>query len=536
MAGARREDLMMKIPALVHLARLGYAYLPRKDIYRDEGTNILPGSLQAALGRINGREISPEEMHSLMQELRSALGTPDLGEKFYRIVRDGWQGRKLIDFEHPEENTFQAAAELRCKCPSGSFRPDIVLFVNGLPLGMIEVKTREQARGIRAEYDRMCARIRKEEFRPFLQAAQVWAFSNDRPYDPERLLPEDGVFYATAAWTDFPLHPFREMHPGASRGLPPLNPEEERIIRADNGAEDPCGSRKLRREQSPRTPTHRMLTGLFSPRRFLFLLCYGIQFERTAEGGETRLRKRILDCEQLFLLAEVKRKAGRGFRNWKIPRTGAAGETALKASLIHLLRDLYAGGRVYWILSGRKYLLKMDAELQTCGLSSGRRGMPEKGEVVLMEPPEDPLKWLQEKAERNFGGRRVFLAAEPLTGAAGKGLRGRIAKADPKAVLIGTPPENRSEGGNYTYLLECADGTLYCGWTNDLEKRVRDHNQGRGAKYTRSRRPVRLVYFEEFDSREEAMSREWHLKKLSRAGKECLIAGAGAPDGKKKPT
>lgn len=76
---------------------------------------------------------------------------------------------------------------------------------------------------------------------------------------------------------------------------------------------------------------------------------------------------------------------------------------------------------------------------------------------------------------------------------------------------------------NYTYIVECADGTLYCGWTNDLEKRLLDHNDGKGAKYTRSRLPVKLVYFEEFDTREEAMSREWHIKELSREEKLKLI-------------
>ena len=76
---------------------------------------------------------------------------------------------------------------------------------------------------------------------------------------------------------------------------------------------------------------------------------------------------------------------------------------------------------------------------------------------------------------------------------------------------------------NYTYIVECADGSLYCGWTNDLEKRISDHNDGKGGKYTRSRLPVKLVYFEEFETKEEAMSREWHIKELSREEKLKLI-------------
>jgi len=76
---------------------------------------------------------------------------------------------------------------------------------------------------------------------------------------------------------------------------------------------------------------------------------------------------------------------------------------------------------------------------------------------------------------------------------------------------------------NYTYIVECADGSLYCGWTNDLEKRIADHNAGKGAKYTKTRLPVKLVYFEEFDTKEEAMSREWHIKQLRREQKLKLI-------------
>lgn len=78
---------------------------------------------------------------------------------------------------------------------------------------------------------------------------------------------------------------------------------------------------------------------------------------------------------------------------------------------------------------------------------------------------------------------------------------------------------------NFTYIVECSDHTLYTGWTNDLEKRIQAHNEGKGAKYTKTRRPVRLVYFETFPTKEEAMSREYRIKQLSRRKKQQLIAG-----------
>ena len=78
---------------------------------------------------------------------------------------------------------------------------------------------------------------------------------------------------------------------------------------------------------------------------------------------------------------------------------------------------------------------------------------------------------------------------------------------------------------NYTYMLKCSDGTLYTGWTNDLEKRVETHNSGKGAKYTKARRPVELAYYEEFETKEQAMKREYAIKQLGRKEKQKIIAG-----------
>ena len=80
---------------------------------------------------------------------------------------------------------------------------------------------------------------------------------------------------------------------------------------------------------------------------------------------------------------------------------------------------------------------------------------------------------------------------------------------------------------NYTYIVKCADSTLYTGWTNDLDKRIKAHNSGKGAKYTKTRRPVKLVYYEEYETKNEAMSREYAIKHLTRKENEILIKGNG---------
>ena len=78
----------------------------------------------------------------------------------------------------------------------------------------------------------------------------------------------------------------------------------------------------------------------------------------------------------------------------------------------------------------------------------------------------------------------------------------------------------------YTYILRCSDGTLYTGWTDDLDRRIAKHNEGVGAKYTRGRRPTELVYYEEFGTKPEAQKREWEIKRLTKGEKEKLVGGS----------
>ena len=76
---------------------------------------------------------------------------------------------------------------------------------------------------------------------------------------------------------------------------------------------------------------------------------------------------------------------------------------------------------------------------------------------------------------------------------------------------------------HYVYIVKCSDKTNYTGYTNDLEKRLFAHNAGKGAKYTRNRIPVEIVYFEEYEDKSEAMKREYAIKRLTRVQKEKLI-------------
>lgn len=95
---------------------------------------------------------------------------------------------------------------------------------------------------------------------------------------------------------------------------------------------------------------------------------------------------------------------------------------------------------------------------------------------------------------------------------------------DNDAVTDKRNDKEAKQNKNYCYILKCRDNSYYTGWTNNLEKRLQAHQEGCGAKYTRGRTPVELIYFETFSTKEEAMRREYEIKHLTRKEKEMLIS------------
>ena len=537
----RGENARMTIPALLHLTRLGYAYLPGKCGERDPETGILTEVLRKAVERINGKEISDDCARRLMDDLRHLLGENDLGEGFYRTIRDGWNGLQLIDFRHPGQNRFQAGAEIACGQGRNRFRPDITLFINGLPLAMMEVKDPEQRGGILAEYDRMRRRYRQESFRRYLQAVQVWIFSNDAEPDGQALLPRDGVYYTTASGNEFPVYP----GPGR-KGIPRVPGSDRKtgqLILEDFGMREIRKDPEYRRWIAADTPTHRMLTGMMAPERFLRLLRYGIRYSREAGPGGPGLRKRILTWEEMETLRKLDGKIRRGARNWTISCPRPRERVFLGAAVAAYLSEKMPGCRMIWISGDETEKRRTEEALrrhgaaqgtlrcmtaaETCNKNApaGRRTntIPAAGGKAGAAPREATANQTDGETAVPGAGSIYFLPAENGKYRTGSLPRKRLRKEDPDAILITIGEAETHEGGNYTYLLQCADGSLYCGWTSDLEHRVRIHNAGQGAKYTRSRLPVKLVYWEEYDTREEAMRREWQIKQMRRKEKEILI-------------
>ncbi len=517
---SRPEDVLVKIPALMLLSGMGYTYLPGAKTEKDPDTGILTGVLKESVEKINGVKLSDGLFSALTADLRELLGADDSGLGFYSALRDGWNGLKLLDFDKPEWNRFLTGTEISYGRDRSRFQPDITVFVNGLPLAMIEVKSPEQKGGVLAECERMRRRIRRKEFRRYLQAVQLWVFSNDGNREERGFLPGDGAFFTSGAGDGFSVFPGPEKGYGAGLRSARPDPDSERAILTDSGLPDPGSNPALRRRAGADTPTRRTLTGLLRPERFLFLIRYGIRFVPGENAPDNRAGRRILNWEQITALLRMDEKIRRGFRNWTVPCSRPGGRITAAAAAAVLLRERMPDCRVFWVSENGKESGRAEACFR-------KQGIP-AGEMVFLSAADIRKR----NGSASGSGQNVFFLSSP-------GNRYRtertpaalLRKADPQAVLITMGEEETHEGENYTYLLRCADGTLYCGWTRDPEKRVRTHNAGKGAKYTRSRLPVKLVYLESFRTREEAMSREWRIKRMTRAQKEELIRRKGENGG-----
>ena len=200
----RPEDKYVKIPAIIHATRIGYAYRSiREDapgIDYDPDTNIFFEPFRKALERINGTPIDAERARHLANQIKLKASGEDLGRAFFTCLHAGIEEYRFIDFDDPSNNDFTVATELAYANGEDSFRPDITFLVNGMPLAFMEAKRQNNKDGILAEHERMHARFKNAAFHRFANIVQVMAFSNNQEYDDSERRPVQGSFYAASAY------------------------------------------------------------------------------------------------------------------------------------------------------------------------------------------------------------------------------------------------------------------------------------------------------------------------------------------------
>ena len=356
--GKFNEATRVQMPAMVHLARLGYQYFGKitEDMAGtvfDPDTNILTEIFVEQFKRLNPSHEG--EALQILKAIRQELDNDDLGRSFYNRLKMV-SPFKLIDFENVQNNVFHYTAEFTCRREQDEFRPDITLFVNGLPLVFIEVKKPNNHGGIVAESERMNRqRFPNKKFRRFINITQLMIFSNNMEYDAAGgIVPIQGAFYCTAARENAPFNCFREENKNNLSVAPynqnypykDVDPELEKKILTDFNCQVIRHTPEYQTNLNINSATNRVLTSMCSPERLLFLLKYGIAYvkmEREVDGKiESIDQKHIMRYQQFFAALAVKEKLSQGAKSGVIWHTQGSGKTALSYYLTGVLSDFYA--------------------------------------------------------------------------------------------------------------------------------------------------------------------------------------------------
>lgn len=369
------ENSRVKIPALVHLTRLGYKYIKRKDCYGAycPKTNIFKEILRDSINRLNGTALTEANIDSLVEELAIKLNTDDLGRTFYKILLNGFNGLQLIDLEDETKNSYHVVTELTYQNDEDEFRPDITLLVNGLPLAFIEVKKPNNRDGIIAEHTRMNKRFAKKVFRRFANITQIMVFSNNMEYDDSDVEPIEGAFYASSSYEKLFFNRFREENPIIHSSVRPIDTNIEETILMDNNLVTIKGTKEYVINIGEHTPTNRMLTSLFTHCRFNMFLKYGFAYvERIDKYGIKTLQKHIMRYPQFFATLAIKKKLDAGMKHGIIWHTQGSGKTALAFHNVRYLRDYFQRqGKVakfYFVVDRLDLLTQASEEFAARGL------------------------------------------------------------------------------------------------------------------------------------------------------------------------
>ena len=382
------EATRVQMPAMVHLTRIGYTYFgklseDKNGTVYDGDTNILLQVFERQFKNLNpGHE---GEFLQVLKDIRKELNDDDLGRGFYNRLK-AVSPVKLIDFDNIGNNMFHFTAEFTCKNGQDGFRPDITLFVNGLPLCFVEVKKPNNHSGMLAESARMNKeRFPNKKFRRFINITQLMIFSNNMEYDAlGGIVPIQGAFYCTGARSYAPFNCFREENLSGQKIAPfhrdypykEIDKTVEKQILSDYNCQVIHTSPEYQTNLGFNTPTNRILTSMCSPERLLYIIRYGIAYvrmEREVDGKiESTDQKHIMRYQQLFASLAIRQKLAEGVKTGVVWHTQGSGKTALSYYLTYILNDFYSKrnkvAKFYFIVDRLDLLEQATQEFEARGL------------------------------------------------------------------------------------------------------------------------------------------------------------------------
>ncbi|WP_308992764.1 type I restriction endonuclease [Mariniflexile litorale] len=362
------EDSRVKIPSILHLIQLGYTYLSLKDIEWDENTNIFKSIFIEQLQKINPN-VSNRDIQKVYDEVSISLENEDLGRAFYNKLIDQ-SGVKLIDFENFDNNSFNVVTELPYQKDDETFRPDIILLINGMPLIFIEVKKPNNHNGVQDEHQRMQRRFQNKKFRKFINLTQLMVFSNNMKYNDEDTQMLEGAFYSTTNYKKPIFNYFREEETfDLEKLLKPISEEIETFVLKDTNLLSIKSSIEYQSNKSPNTVTNTISTSLFQRDRLKFILRYAFAYVVEENGI---LEKHVMRYPQLFATKAIENKLEGGIRKGIIWHTQGSGKTALAyfnvKHLTHYFQKKDIIPKFYFIVDRLDLLTQAAKEFNARGL------------------------------------------------------------------------------------------------------------------------------------------------------------------------
>ena len=337
---AKRKDFSeltrVQIPAALHLMRMGYTYLPRngKEIAeRDPDTNILVSVFKEQFLKFNNY-LTEDDFERELANIKLELDQNDLGRSFYRRLQ-GQEDAIYIDWEHPEVNTFHLALEVTCQNGQDEFRPDIVIFVNGLPLSYIEVKQpnaiRDGKTGIQSEQDRTRYRFENRKFRRFNNITQLISLSDNLAYISGQGQQKQGSYYGSNAYPKTKFNAFKEERvEDFLHSLSPLTEDQIDFVLEDMKRFALKSQPEFTTNLNPDTPCNAFLSSLYQKARLLFMLRFGLVYvEEESKDGQMQLQKHVMRYPQYFATRAIEETIAKGVKKGVIWHTQGSGKTAL---------------------------------------------------------------------------------------------------------------------------------------------------------------------------------------------------------------
>lgn len=372
------EDTRVKIPATIQFLRLGYNYQSLRNADVDFNTKIFINRFKPALENMNGRDFSYDEIKEILMDINNIIKNNDMGKEFYNWLINPLDKVKLIDFENIAKNDFAVVDELPFSViegtEEGSFRPDINILINGIPLAFLEVKKPNNEGGIQKEFDRMInRRLKNPDYKKFFNMLQVVAFSNNMEYedadDAEDV--KAGSFYTTPSGMITNFSFFREDDEKYQMDYPyiDIEPDTIKYVTKDCGYNaSETDTKEFATNLEVSTPCNSFITSLFDKERFLYFLQYGMIY---IDGKVPQ--KHIMRYPQFFATRKILERLEGGGKGGIIWHTQGSGKTGLAAFSNRILKDYYAkkniNARFFFVVDRLDLLTQASTEFKSRGLN-----------------------------------------------------------------------------------------------------------------------------------------------------------------------